>query len=130
MTQEFQRKVLATPASVGVLRDLTEALLRKWGLDDRIDDAALIVSELATNAVRTVRGTVIQLTISMARSAPAIVFEMWDQSTERPMPRQAGPDDETGRGLSIVTALASDWGVRHHPEGGKTVWAALAVEAR
>ena len=82
----------------------------------------------ATNAVRTVQGTVIQLTIFTARSAPAVVFEMWDQSTQQPVLRQAGPDDETGRGLAIVTALASDWGVRHHPEGGKTIWAACAVE--
>jgi hypothetical protein len=43
--------------------------------------------------------------------------------------RTPGPTDPDGRGLQIVDMLASSWGFDALPEGGKTVWFALATKA-
>ncbi|MGW3233349.1 ATP-binding protein, partial [Kitasatospora sp. NPDC001095] len=41
------------PESVGVARRFVSGKLREWGLDDLVDDASVVVSELATNALKT-----------------------------------------------------------------------------
>jgi anti-sigma regulatory factor (Ser/Thr protein kinase) len=125
--RHFNRSVLATPASVGLLRDLTEVFLRKWGLEYKIDDVAVVVSELATNAVAAAPGTVIALDVHILLERPYLLVELWDGSPRRPIPATSGPDDESGRGLTIVGCLATEWGVRIPSHGGKTVWAAIAL---
>lgn len=127
LPENCRRSVLATAASVGLLRDVTETFLRKYGLDHVIDDSRVIVSELATNAVNAVPGTVVVLDVRLLQDRPELLIELWDQSSRRPVQVPAGPDDETGRGLAIVGGLAADWGVRYPPNGGKTVWATLKV---
>jgi hypothetical protein len=47
---------------------------------------------------------------------------MTDRSALPPVPRRSGRDDERGRGLALVSALADAWGVRLGL-GGKTTWA-------
>jgi anti-sigma regulatory factor (Ser/Thr protein kinase) len=47
-----------------------------------------------------------------------------------PAPTMPSPDDESGRGLALVAALADDWGVaRREPGIGKGVWFELALRA-
>ncbi|MGW3078587.1 ATP-binding protein [Kitasatospora sp. NPDC001132] len=41
------------PESVGVARRFVSGKLREWGLDDLVDDASVVVSELTTNALKT-----------------------------------------------------------------------------
>jgi hypothetical protein len=43
-----------------------------------------------------------------------------------PRPRPVGLAWSRGRGLHIVSMLASSWGVTHHADG-KTIWALLAL---
>ena len=57
------------------------------------------------------------------------VCEVSDGSPVIPEPRTADLDDERGRGLAIVAALAADSGVNVRP-GGKTTWFALALRDR
>ncbi|MFJ8361358.1 ATP-binding protein [Streptomyces sp. NPDC093984] len=53
---------------------------------------------------------------------------MTDANDTLPTPRDASPDDESGRGLTLVAALADDWGAEPRPGGiGKTVWFELPV---
>src|SRR6266568_9359858 len=52
----FERTVLAAEASVGLLRGYAETALMKWDLVPRTDDVRVVVSELATNAVRARSG--------------------------------------------------------------------------
>src|SRR5438309_375901 len=52
----LQRTVLAAEASVGLLRRYAETALIKWDLACRVDDGRVVVSELATNAVRARSG--------------------------------------------------------------------------
>ncbi len=99
----------ATPATARVLvRDR----LQGWGLDeDTVDATELIVSELVTNAVRY--GTPpLRLRLLLDST---LTCEVHDGSTA------ARTVDEGGRGLFIVSRLASHWGARHGPDG-KVLW--------
>jgi hypothetical protein len=58
-----------------------------------------------------------------------ITCEVTDTSSGQPRPPHAGPGDERGRGLAIVTALADASGVRPEPHG-KTSWFTLALHER
>jgi anti-sigma regulatory factor (Ser/Thr protein kinase) len=87
------------------------------------DDIELVVSELVTNAVRAGSPTV---TIEMALEADAVLIRVSDTATGWPEAREAGIHDTGGRGLPLVSAISSSWGVRIS-ESGKTVWAALAI---
>jgi anti-sigma regulatory factor (Ser/Thr protein kinase) len=60
---------------------------------------------------------------------PGITCEVTDTSPIPPRQRDAGPGDERGRGLAIVTALAAESGIRPEP-GGKTTWFTLALSGR
>lgn len=106
------------------------ALARRWLMDEiagapaeLVDTAALLVSELVTNAVRYGRPA---LTARMRTADGAIEVVVTDSGEEipaapdgkRPDPRQPG-----GRGLFLVAELASDWGIRAlRPGPGKAVW--------
>ncbi|MET9519402.1 ATP-binding protein [Streptomyces sp. NPDC002994] len=58
-------------------------------------------------------------------------IEVSDACAALPHPRHVSPDDETGRGLALVEALAERWGAEPRPCGiGKTVWFEIATAAR
>jgi hypothetical protein len=55
---------------------------------------------------------------------------VWSASDTLPRPRRAGPEDESGRGLELLAALAGNWGAEPREGGvGKTVWFELKVAA-
>ncbi|MFI0358008.1 ATP-binding protein [Actinomadura sp. 9N407] len=115
--------MLAVPSSGGLLRDLAEVHLRKWGLGELADDVLLVVSELATNAIAASPGTLIGF--RMMRWLAMIAVEVQDSSTERVVRREPMTLDESGRGLWIVEQIARHWGQRAEPDGTKTVYALL-----
>lgn len=117
---EFRRDLLAVPSEVAVGRHLAEVHLNKWGLATMADDAALIVSELLTNALAAGRGV---MTLALILHADALTIEVTDAGAGRPRRRKARRSDVNGRGLQIVEYLAGDWGHRLAAGGGKTVWA-------
>jgi hypothetical protein len=82
--------------------------------------AELLVSELATNALRHA-ATPFRVGVIAGET---VRLELWDDSTTPPrlMPATAGA--ESGRGLRILAALSSAWGVDLH-SGGKVVWCEL-----
>lgn len=53
------------------------------------------------------------------------MLEVWDAGRTPPRLKAAGPDDEGGRGLWLVNALADRWGCRYPVTGGKIVWCAF-----
>ncbi|MBW8482989.1 ATP-binding protein [Actinomadura parmotrematis] len=122
----FERAVAGGPAAPAALRRLAAARLRAWGLDAIAADVLLVVSELATNAVRASgAGTLVGLRLMVWRAVLSV--EVYDGSTAPavPAPPPAVPEDaESGRGLAIVAALARHWGQRRDPDG-KTVYALL-----
>ncbi len=102
-------------------RHFTVGTLRDWGAGDIADDAALAVTELATNAIvhahsaftilLSVRGDLVRISVRDARPLPAA-----PGATLAPAPLH---------GLGAVDALASRWGVESLGNAGKTVWVEL-----
>ncbi|PRY14182.1 anti-sigma regulatory factor (Ser/Thr protein kinase) [Kineococcus rhizosphaerae] len=82
------------------------------------DSAVLMVSELVTNAVEHARSRV---ELAVAVSPRDVHVEVGDHNAALPAVRHPDTGAVHGRGMAIVDALASAWGVR--PAGrGKTVW--------
>ncbi|WP_370147447.1 SpoIIE family protein phosphatase [Streptacidiphilus sp. EB129] len=110
------------PTSVARARELACAWLLSRGLDDLIDTTELLVSELATNALRHGRG---DIRLRLLRDT-TLVCEVWDNGYAQPRQRRARDTDEGGRGLQLVSLLADRWGSRRTPTG-KTVWFELGL---
>lgn len=87
----------------------------------------LLASELLANAVlhgpdgsaigiqvRTL-GTVVRVSVS-------------DSGTDAPVVLHREPSAPSGRGMAIVEAMSTRWGVEEHADGGKTVWFELDLD--
>ncbi|WP_405694569.1 SpoIIE family protein phosphatase [Streptomyces sp. NBC_01185] len=104
-------------------RRLTAKMLSGWHIDEDTGDATeLIVSELVTNAVRY-GSPPVELRLILDRG---LTCEIRDASTTAPYMKYAGAVDEGGRGLFIISQLASLWGTRYAAEG-KTVWSEQTI---
>ncbi|MGN6473372.1 MAG: SpoIIE family protein phosphatase [Mycobacteriales bacterium] len=89
-----------------------------------VDDAEQVVSELVTNAI--LHGAQ-PVTLRILRSPHALRLEVEDGGRTLPVMSRSNADTMTGRGLSLVAALATGWGVEESA-AGKIVWAELAEE--
>lgn len=106
------------PSAPAAARRLVAERLADWHLPEDTGDATeLIVSELVTNAVRY-GSPPVKLRLILDRG---LTCEIWDGSTTAPHMKYAGASDESGRGLFIISQLATLWGTRYAPQG-KTVW--------
>jgi hypothetical protein len=103
--------------SVRHARSVISEPMKRWGLEELIPTTELLVSELVTNAVRYSRG---EVTLRLVNEK-ALVCEVLDTSAALPRLRQAGGEDENGRGLQVVRQLSKRWGARRTPTG-KVVW--------
>ncbi len=131
----------ALPSAPGCARLHARNVVCEWDLITLADNVELVVSELATNAVlastcpdgrpRYEDGAGLpRVHLRLSSDRVRILIEVWDQNPRLPMPKTAGPDDESGRGLLIVQALAETWNwYRLHDAGGKVVWATIAMNA-
>lgn len=106
-------------------------VLREWLLPEFEDVALLIATELITNAVLaadTVAWPDRRPPVRMwLRGGPAtLAILIWDFIPAAPVPRAAGDDEESGRGLGIVATLSAECGF-YYPEriGGKVTWALI-----
>ncbi|WP_211833044.1 ATP-binding protein [Streptomyces asiaticus] len=124
----WKQRFTPVPLSIPHARRAADAALRAWGLDR--SSAALVllvVSELATNAVRHGRVPGRYFEVRIAYDAEKTVgVEVSDPREGHPALADPTPDDESGRGLAIVDALAEAWGVRERIVG-KTVWARIRL---
>ena len=98
-------------------RHVVEALERA-GLPDQADVAALLVSELVTNALLHARSAV---TLRVEAGPTAVRVEVADTSPRPLSRRRYSPESSTGRGLLLLEGLASRRGVDPRA-GGKAVW--------
>jgi len=81
--------------------------LRSWGLDDHVPELELIVTELVTNAIRHGAGPV---EICLSREHPYLHLEVHDDGPGRLVRRHATPEDESGRGLTVIDDLMQPYG--------------------
>lgn len=109
-------------SSVPVARSLVRGALTDWRLTGLEPGAALVVTELVSNAIR--HGEDITLCLHLDGDR-ALTVEVWDSSPQPPVRRDPGPYDPRGRGLQLVDAYADVWGFRDRHDRGKIVWARL-----
>jgi anti-sigma regulatory factor (Ser/Thr protein kinase) len=113
------------PTAPGAARAFLRCAAEEWGVDDDLaQDAAMVITELVANAVDHARS---ESTLALHVTREGLCVSVRD-GRPGPVPRPA-PIDPTaarGRGLQMVDALTSAWGVTLHAEG-KTVWAVLSA---
>lgn len=110
------------PRSVGSIRAMLRRLASAWAYSAIVDTVELVASELATNALRHSQD---HAWFSLALDDHVVRLATIDASRQKPEPRIAGPDDESGRGLALVQALCFRFGVEPL-DSGKRVWAEIA----
>ena len=120
------RSFSRSPQSVGQARHFVTDVL--GGLSKEIADrAAVMISELATNAIRHA-GT--DFVVRIERTEQLVCIEVVDGGVGKPSLRHAQPRDRSGRGLRIVDVLSDEWGVRRDGSGrGKAVWFNISLES-
>ena len=115
----FDESFPAEPRSASAARALVEQKCRDWHLPAVCRDVALVVTELVTNAVSHA-GTVVRVRLEIHRSGLRV--EVSDGSDWRQPASEPGELPEHGRGLALVRAIATKYGVKLLRRG-KTVWA-------
>jgi hypothetical protein len=126
----------ALPTAVPCARGFTRVIMDEWNLASLADSAELIVSELVTNSVQATadedgrprysEAGLPVVHLRLASDHARVLAEVWDSVPRVPAPRRTGPDEEGGRGLTLVEALSERWGWTAVPGwAGKVVWAEL-----
>jgi len=123
------------PESARAAREFTVAALHEWQMESVTDDAVVIASELASNAILhgTPAGTRAAakgaeracVELSWCLQASRLICVVTDQAGTPPAMAAQDPQAESGHGLQIVGALAVAWGWTILSTGEKAVWAAL-----
>jgi anti-sigma regulatory factor (Ser/Thr protein kinase) len=110
----------ATLASPRAARAFVGETLAQWGYEGVCHDAAIVVAELAANAVMHARSS---FTVALSARGDDLRIAVRDASTCCPSIRDAGMGF-SGRGLRLVEATAARWGTDMLVDG-KVVWAEL-----
>ncbi|MBA3743049.1 ATP-binding protein [Sporichthya sp.] len=123
---ELRTALRNDPGEVERARNLIGASMRRWGLPEDGGVAALLVSELVTNALRYGAQP---MRMVARHTGPNLRVEIHDaRGGEPPRLRRAAPDSTNGRGMMIVDALAARWGWSEFG-GEKQVWFELDLSA-
>jgi hypothetical protein len=129
------RTAAIVPETPRAAREFTRDTLQRWDLWPVYPDAAVVVSELVTNALRyglRVSGAPLSVApgpvdLTLWSRETYLICVVADPNPEPPVLRPPDSIAEAGRGLQVVQALTSSWGwtVRGGPQ--KVVWAALEL---
>jgi hypothetical protein len=114
-------------------REFTLSTLQGWGVAERREDVAVVVSELLTNALlhalpaaghaRT--GWLVRL--GLLQSGHCVICAVADPSRVAPVLQQPEHFGETGRGLHVIAALSDRWGCTIPTDIGKVLWAMFST---
>ncbi|WSJ56108.1 ATP-binding protein [Streptomyces sp. NBC_01318] len=139
---EFSMHFTSTPRGARLARRLVSHRLDEWGHPyDSLpsETLTLIAAELTANAIRhghvSGRDFHVRLSECVSEATTVLRIEVVDTRTERsPSPEAPSPpaaDEETGRGLFLVSQLADRWCVAPRVGApGKSVWAELDLNHR
>ncbi|MCL7382631.1 ATP-binding SpoIIE family protein phosphatase [Streptomyces sp. 35G-GA-8] len=106
-------------------RAFAMGVLASWRFPVELRDlGVLATSELVGNSLQ--HGTP-PMRLRLRRTDRRLIIEVTDGDDHLPRRRRAEPADEAGRGISIVATIASSWGSRRTPGGGKAVWCEFAL---
>lgn len=127
-TARLQLRLAALPTAPRCARGWVRVVLREWQLSHLIDLAELLASELATNAFRASVATgVPEFWLALATDGEHLLISVRDFAPGAPAPRSPGDEDESGRGLQIVSDLSERYGWHPAKDGGpgKVVWVVI-----
>ena len=125
----------AAPTAVRRARHWIAGQLARTDPPDLIDTAVLLVSELVTNAVHASvtaaaavgHGDPRGIELTVARTRDTVRIEVADSACgSLPAPSDPSADDESGRGMQVISALSKRWGC-WSGQLGKVVWCELAA---
>ncbi|MCX5411181.1 SpoIIE family protein phosphatase [Streptomyces sp. NBC_00059] len=106
-------------------RAFATGVLASWRFPMELCDlGVLAASELVANSLQ--HGTP-PMRLGLRRTDRRLIIEVTDGDDHLPRRRRAEPADEAGRGISIIASIASSWGSRRTPGGGKAVWCEFAL---
>ncbi|MDJ0346155.1 SpoIIE family protein phosphatase [Streptomyces sp. H10-C2] len=106
-------------------RAFATGVLSSWRFPSELRDlGVLAASELVANSLQ--HGTP-PMKLRLRRTDRRLIIEVTDGDDHLPRRRRAEPADEAGRGISIIATIASSWGSRRTPGGGKAVWCEFAL---
>ncbi|MGV9320661.1 ATP-binding protein [Streptomyces sp. NPDC003660] len=126
--RDFSVLFSSTPRGARLARLLAAEQLRSWGLP--WEAAAQIIAELAANAATHGRLPGRSFRLALHAERGTLRIEVTDtRSDRRPVRREPSAEDEGGRGLLLVAALADRWGVADDRFPRKIVWAELDLAA-
>jgi len=110
-------------ASPGQARAVIRSVCRAGDIGDEVrEDAELVATELVANVVDHART---RCTLTVTVTDAAVLIEVRDfYPCPPPQPQPFDPSNPRGRGLQVVAAVSSRWGVTPFPDG-KSVWALL-----
>ncbi|MET7853698.1 SpoIIE family protein phosphatase [Streptomyces avermitilis] len=109
-------------------RAFASGVLTSWRFPTELHDlGVLAASELVANSLQ--HGTP-PMRLRLRRTDRRLIVEVTDGDDHLPRRRRAEPADEAGRGIAIVATIASSWGSRRTPGGGKAVWCEFALPRR
>lgn len=127
--RRFRFELAAHPGSVAQARRLAHARLTGWSVcGDTCDSAALVISELVTNAIVHTASSRVVCELHDHDDTVRIAVRDEGCAPGEPHPSPQRPDEEHGRGLLLVDALCRAWGAQEHGPG-LLVWAELARRA-
>lgn len=127
-------ELAARPGAVPFARRHARQVLWEWGLKELVEPAALVVSEVVTNAVRasgglddrdqTAAGGTSAIRLWLVAGEASVLVLVWDADPSQPARQEPRLDADSGRGLLLVEAYCDQWG-SFVPNGwpGKVVWA-------
>jgi anti-sigma regulatory factor (Ser/Thr protein kinase) len=132
LARTFVQRFSATRRGARLARLLAAHQLTEWdhphgtGVHDTV---VLVVAELAANCVLHGRVPGRDFTVRLAYDDEqgVVRVEVSDTHPAQPVRIMPAADEDHGRGLVLVDALATRWGVRDRVGPGKTVWAECAA---
>ncbi|WP_030547740.1 SpoIIE family protein phosphatase [Streptomyces albus] len=106
-------------------RAFASGVLTSWRFPTELHDlGVLAASELVANSLQH---GIPPMRLRLRRTDRRLIVEVTDGDDHLPRRRRAEPVDESGRGISIIATIASSWGSRRTPGGGKAVWCEFAL---
>jgi serine phosphatase RsbU (regulator of sigma subunit) len=110
------------PERIAAARAELRGILYDWAVEDHVDAAVLLVSELLANVlVHTESDAALVADVSGPSGARRLRIEVSDGSDELPHRRSPGEMASSGRGVVLLALLAHRWAVEPRGEG-KCIW--------
>jgi anti-sigma regulatory factor (Ser/Thr protein kinase) len=120
-TQHARRMFEAEPRSAAFVRKYVRDSLETWKV--RSDEAVFVANELATNAIVHAQS---EFAVEVSLHDSRCRIEVVDNDPTEPRETPKSTTSSSGRGLALVKALSSSWGVEPRPDG-KRVWCDVDV---